>query len=101
MTTTATRNVWIPIESELPPLEMPVWLYLPNIRQPVIGFRSDGGEGWLWCRCYDGFWYDGEWKADISEDEDDKPSHWMPLPVPPEQTDIAQEESHAQTHRSP
>lgn len=78
-----TGSAWIPVEQELPPMDVPVWLYLPDIRQPVIGCRSDGGEGWLWCRCYDDYWFDGEWKTSTADADDDKPSHWMPLPLPP------------------
>jgi|GEM_PF-2714674 len=78
--------MWIPVERELPPLDVPVWLYLPDVRQHVIGCRSDGGEGWLWGRCYSDFWYDpdmGEWKTETCDTDDYAPSHWMSLPVPP------------------
>lgn len=72
----------IPVERELPPIDVPVWMYLPNIRQWIIGCRSDDGEGWLWCRCHDDFWFDGgEWKTSTTDADDDDPSHWMPLPL--------------------
>ena len=76
---------WIQIEKQLPPMEVPVWLYMPDIGQPVIGCRSDGDDGWVWCRCYDDFWFaDGEWKTGTAEEEDAHPSHWMALPCPPQ-----------------
>ena len=78
-------SAWIPVEHELPPMDVPVWICLPRSRNPeiVIGCRSDGGEGWLWCRCYDDFWFDGEWKTCTAEAEIREVSHWMPLPLPP------------------
>ena len=76
-------SAWIPVDQELPPMDVPVWLYLPDIRQPVIGCRSDCGEGWLWCRCYDDFWFDGKWKTSTADANGDDVSHWMPLPMPP------------------
>ncbi|MCG2680900.1 MAG: DUF551 domain-containing protein [Kiritimatiellae bacterium] len=79
----ALFGVWISVRNELPPLDIPVWLYLPDVGQPVIGCRSDGGEGWLWCRCYDDFWFAASWKTNTAEAEDDHPSHWMALPLPP------------------
>lgn len=86
-------SAWIPIERDLPPMDVPVWLYLPNIRQPVIGCRSAGGEGWLWCRSYDDYWFDGTWKTSTAEADGDEPSHWMPLPYPPNPAEWRKDEA--------
>lgn len=72
--------------STLPPLDVPVWLFLPDVQQLVIGCRSDDGDGWLWGRCYDDFYYDKDaqiWKTDTCDTDDYNPSAWMPLPYPP------------------
>ena len=74
---------WIPVDQQLPALDVPVWLYLPDIRQPVIGCRSSEGAGWVWSRCYDDFWFDGAWKTSTAEADGDEVSNWMPLPMAP------------------
>lgn len=77
---------WISVDTELPPLDLPVWLYFPDIRQPIIGCRSDD-DGWLWGRCYDDYWYDpdkGTWRTTTCDTDDYHPSHWRRLPEPPQ-----------------
>lgn len=75
---------WMLVSDEcLPPAEIPVWLYLPELRQPIIGCRTEEGGEWFWARCYGDFWFDGHWKTDTADMDDLKPSHWMALPDPP------------------
>jgi hypothetical protein len=69
----------------LPPLEVPVWLWLRDLGQPIIGCRTQDGCAWYWANCY-GAWYysrSGMWKTTAAETEDFKPTHWQPLPEPP------------------
>jgi hypothetical protein len=80
---------WTRVEDELPPLNVPVWLFLPCIGQPVIGCRSDDGDGWWWGQCGDGYYWDKDervWKVDSCDvDVDDSiPTYWQYLPQPPE-----------------
>jgi hypothetical protein len=81
---------WTSTRDELPAPEVPVWLYDAVAHLgPYIGCRTEDGDGWLWARCNDSQWWDKRahcWKADNAEDEDDNPTHWMPLPVPPAQS---------------
>ena len=80
----AQGSAWLAISHDcLPPIEIPVWLYMPEIRQPMIGCRTEDDGAWYWARCYDDFWFDGQWKTSTAEMDDLKPSHWMPLPLPP------------------
>jgi hypothetical protein len=79
---------WVRTEEGLPPLDLPVWMFLADTGQIVIGCRSEAEEGWLWGECYDGdYWWDNEkriWKADNCEQDDDyQPTHWQYLPQPP------------------
>ncbi len=70
----------------LPPIEAPVWLWLPDIEQALIGCRTADcqAEGWLWARCYDDWYFDGsKYIATTAEEDDLRPSHWRPLPLPP------------------
>jgi len=81
---TCKRDGWIPTSVALPELDVPVWMYLPEHRQMVIGCRSDEGKGWRWYRCNDVFWSDGTWKGRLVEDKGDTVKHWKPLPFPPD-----------------
>jgi hypothetical protein len=84
MTTGNAVTTWLSVSDEcLPPLDIPVWLYMPEIRQPLIGCRTEHNGEWCWARCYDDIWFDGAWKTSTAEMDDMKPSHWMPLPLPP------------------
>ena len=75
---------WIETSKQLPEEDVPVWIYdAKNKLGPLVACRSDGGEGWLWCRCYDDYWWDEEWKTSTAEMDDIAPTHWMPLPEPP------------------
>ena len=80
---------WKLTSEELPQCELPVWLYDADKKLgPYIGCRTDDqdADGWLWARCYDGHYWDStneRWIADTAEEDDDHPTHWMPLPYPP------------------
>jgi hypothetical protein len=77
-------NTWHPIPETLPPLEIPVWLYLPNINQPIIGCRTEEEGEWFWARCYGDYWFEqNRWWTSTSEMDDLAPTHWHPLPQPP------------------
>lgn len=73
-------------EAFLPPMGMPVWLYLPDIQQPIIGLREEYEGGWIWAVSYSRPYWDKDerkWCDNDSEADDIAPSHWMPLPQPP------------------
>lgn len=85
---------WISIDDRLPELDEMVWLFENgNI---YIGCRCDfDNEGWLWCKTYDAAEfrrvlkkgrcsYGTGWDMAPESDYDYKPSHWMPLPEPPQ-----------------
>jgi hypothetical protein len=42
-------------------------------------------DGWLWGRCYDGWYYSkGRWLTSrVETDADYRPTHWAHLPEPP------------------
>ena len=82
----AEGSAWREVAAEMPELDQTVWLYdAARKLGPWIGGRADSGEGWLWC-CTDGQpWWNhkaARWEPDM-EDTDDQPTHWMPLPFPP------------------
>lgn len=78
---------WIPTSDEVPPLNLPVWLFEPG-RGIWVGERFDfgGGDNWAWANTYGSqrFQADGTWYAPSNEiDLDYHPTHWMRLPEPP------------------
>ena len=75
---------WKLTNAELPPLDEIVWLYDDaNKVGPWIGCRADDDDGWLWARSVEQMWWNGQkWDAD-AETDDYHPTHWMPLPYPP------------------
>jgi hypothetical protein len=82
---------WVRVEDALPPLGVPVWVFLPDLGQPVIGCRVESSTGWLWARCYRNFdWYwscsERAWKAHCEVYDGYEPTHWQYLPQPPEVT---------------
>jgi hypothetical protein len=69
---------------------MPVWMYDPDMRTPMIGSRVDlgfvdehGVQQWGWATAEP--WHNGKrWDCDPDDyDAEYGPSHWMPLPEPP------------------
>ena len=91
MSADATSN-WIACAAELPPLDLPVWLWFGQgkLQNLIIGCRALNGGDWFWCNCYGAQWWDakrGQWDAgDAEMDDDYKPTHWLPLPTPPSLT---------------
>lgn len=80
--------VWQPIETALPPMDMPVWLY--DGKRTFIGGRDAGdGDGWLWWRAVDHIerFNAEDWYIIDSENDDLHPTHWLPLPEPPKEED--------------
>ena len=75
-------SAWVPVsESSMPAMGQIVWLW--DGQQIWIGGRDDSGDGWLWGNTYGTIWWQGEdWDGDLEED-DYTPTHWMPLPNPP------------------
>ena len=75
---------WIACSSRMPDLGDVVWLWQPDLG-PYIGSREDtDGDGWLWGKAYDNAWWNGtQWKAEVYQEDDYQPTHWMPLPRPP------------------
>ena len=84
------QNAWVSVETDLPPMGRPVWIYEPG-HGIFIGARGDLGEGeWMWGHCYGDYFYSetsrgvGVWRTHTNETDDDyRPTHWMPLPEPP------------------
>lgn len=77
---------WVSAKDRTPPEDTPVWMYLPDIKQPVIGCVSDVGNGQEWGMCYDDYYFDPKekiWKAYTCDAEDYHPTHWKLLPNPP------------------
>jgi hypothetical protein len=76
---------WKLTSEELPPLDEIVWLYdAANEVGPWIGCRADDADGWLWANAYGSMWWNGQkWDADAETDDDYHPTHWMPMPYPP------------------
>lgn len=73
-------------EAYLPPMGIPIWLYLPDVEQPTVGLREEYEGGWIWAICYSHPYWDKDeqkWCANNAEADDIAPSHWMPLPLPP------------------
>jgi hypothetical protein len=78
----APGSGWIACTERLPELEEIVWLHQDGIMW--IGCRTDDADGWLWANSYATIWWNGQkWDADAETDSDYKPTHWMPLPTPP------------------
>lgn len=75
---------WIACSERLPPVDVPVWLFVPGVESPFIGERSSGSDGWLWAEVRGvTMQADGSWSADDAYFDDFEPALWMPLPAPP------------------
>ena len=81
---TQIRGGWVRVQDGLPPL-----IDDKDYSENVIAFcngilmvmcymyiNEDGG-GYVWANCY------GDIKGDAEFDDDYYPTHWMPLPTPP------------------
>lgn len=82
----AASDPWILVSSTLPDLGQLCWLW--DGKRCWIGARIQEDDGWLWGNSYGSFWWDGkQWQGEIEEDDDYRPTHWMPLPpIPPHAT---------------
>ncbi|WP_199884981.1 DUF551 domain-containing protein [Pseudomonas bohemica] len=77
-------NAWIVCADQLPELDTPVWIRTAD-DLIVIAERGSSTDGWMWSVCYGHFFADGKWDAVDGDASDEyEPTHWMPLPVPPE-----------------
>jgi len=76
---------WIRINDRLPELEQLVFLW--DGKDIWIGDRSylAEAEGWVWTNTNNRFGWDENkhyWDWDSEYDDEYKPTHWHPLPVP-------------------
>lgn len=74
---------WLKVTEDNPKLGDIVWLW--DGKTIWIGGREMvDSEYWLWGKTYGSTWHNCEkWDADLETDDDYKPTHWLPLPSPP------------------
>ena len=74
---------WLEVTEDNPKLGDIVWLW--DGKNIWVGGREMiDNEDWLWGNSYCSMWHNGqEWDADLETDDDYKPTHWLPLPSPP------------------
>lgn len=85
---------WISTNDQMPPVGQPVWIYMRSVKplhskDDYIHFavRTTTGNGPQWAECHDdAFWNGDRWQLLMKPEAEDgiEPSHWMPLPLPPE-----------------
>jgi len=85
---TTPNSAWRNINTQMPPLDEPVWLWLDYLTQPVIGCRTNDPESrtGAWAQCYDDWFWNEETKrydAGTKEITGIEPTHWQFLPDPP------------------
>ncbi len=75
---------WIKCSDKLPELDTPVWLRMDGDVM-IIGERASSTDGWMWAACYGQYFDKGKWEVvDNDPDGEHEPTHWQPLPSPPE-----------------
>jgi hypothetical protein len=80
----AAGSGWVAMSEREPEMEVPVWLLCKGIRSPLIGYRADDVDGWMWARCHYGArWTGHSWAPEDGEFDDLEPTHWHAMPPPP------------------
>lgn len=76
---------WIKCDDQLPPLDLPVWLYERDSNSIWIGELSYVIDGTFWGNTYGQVYYlNGRWWSTDNEIDDDyQPTHWARLPTFP------------------
>lgn len=70
-------NEWISVKERLPSVKKDVLMYYASSDNMAVGFLFETDEDMTFWRAYT----DAGWTTDC----DESPSHWMPLPEPPEE----------------
>lgn len=83
----AAGSAWQLITEHAPQCGDVCWLW--DGKTMWIGGRDMvDGEQWMWGNCYGHIWHNGEkWDGEIESDDDYRPTHWMSLPISPNEKD--------------